>query len=140
MTKAKRGLWSYRIACISLLGVMGGALSACGGDSGSASTGTTTSQNSPGSTSTGGTSNVTLQWSPPTENTDGTALTNLVGYKIHYGTASQTYTDEVPVDNPGIATYVVENLPSGTYYFAVGAYNADGVESLLSDEVSASLN
>ena len=58
----------------------------------------------------------------------------------NYGTASQTYTEEVPVNNPGIATYVVENLPSGTYYFAVGAYNANGVESLLSDEVSATLN
>ena len=83
---------------------------------------------------------MTLAWTPPTQNTDGTALTDLVGYKIHYGTASQTYTETVSVDNPGIATYVVQNLAAGTYYFAVTAYNSAGTESLLSDEVSATLN
>jgi hypothetical protein len=83
---------------------------------------------------------VTLAWTPPTANTDGTALTDLVGYKIHYGTVSQIYSQTVSVSNPGIATYVVQNLPAGTYYFAVTAYNSTGLESLLSDEVSATLN
>jgi hypothetical protein len=160
MMKAKRGPWSYRIALISLVGVFGIALSACGGGtSGSSSANSaTTSQNSsstPGSTtssagastsSTGTTvttngPNVTLGWNPPTENTDGTALTDLVGYKIYYGTESQTYTQTVTVANPGLATYVVQNLPTGnTYYFAVTAYNSSGLESLLSDEVSAAVN
>ena len=160
MKNAKRGLGSYRIACISLLGALGLALSACGGDSGSATTGATGTSASGGTAASSGSSssgtsannntggssttvngpNVKLAWTPQTENTDGSALTDLVGYKIHYGNESQNYTSTLSVDNPGIATYVVQNLPAGKYYFAVTAYNSAGVESLLSDEVSATLN
>ena len=83
---------------------------------------------------------VTLNWMPPTENTDGTALSNLAGYHIHYGTQSGDYTQTITVDNPGIATYVVDNLSPGTYYFVVTAYNSDGTESPLSSEVRATVN
>jgi hypothetical protein len=83
---------------------------------------------------------VTLNWTPPTENTNGTALTNLSGYNIHYGTASGDYTQTVSVANAGIATYVVDDLTPGTYYFSVGAVNSQGTESPLSSEVSATVN
>lgn len=83
---------------------------------------------------------VTISWVPPTENTDGTALTNLSGYDIHYGTASHKYTQTVTVSNPGLARYVVANLPSGTYYFAVAAVNSTGTEGPLSTEVTATVN
>jgi hypothetical protein len=164
MTNAKRGLWSRHIVCFSLMGLMGITLSACGGDSGSSSAAATTqssgnsgssgssaSSGSGGSTTSSGSSGVsgspaassagvTLAWQPPTENTDGSTLTDLIGYKIHYGTESQNYTSEVSVDNPTLSRYVVENLPAGTYYFALTAYNSNGTESLLSDEVTATLN
>ena len=84
--------------------------------------------------------NVTINWTPPTENTDGTPLTNLAGYDIHYGTASGNYTHSVTVSNPGIATYVVSNLSPGTYYFSVAALNSNGTESPLSSEVSTTVN
>jgi predicted phage tail protein len=84
--------------------------------------------------------NVTLNWTPPTQNTDGTPLTNLAGYDIHYGTASGKYTQTVTIDNPGIATYVVGNLSPGTYYFSVTAVNSQGTESPLSSEVSTTVN
>jgi hypothetical protein len=83
---------------------------------------------------------VNLAWSAPTENSDGTPLTDLKGYKIHYGTQSQNYTGSISVDNPTVTTYLVESLPAGTYYFAVTAYNSVGAESSLSDEVQSSLN
>ena len=83
---------------------------------------------------------VTISWVPPTENTDGTALTNLSGYDIHYGTASHKYTQTVTVSNPGLARYVMSNLSSGTYYFAVAAVNVSGTESPLSTEVTATVN
>lgn len=83
---------------------------------------------------------VTINWMPPTENTDGTALTNLAGYNIHYGTASGALTQTISISNPGIATYVVQNLTPGTYYFAVAAVNASGTESPLSAEVSATVD
>jgi hypothetical protein len=89
---------------------------------------------------TGSSGGVTLNWTPPTENTDGTALTDLAGYNIHYGTQSGDYTQTVSVSNPGIATYVVDDLTAGTYYFVVGAVNSQGIESPLSSEVSATVN
>jgi len=36
--------------------------------------------------------NVTLSWQAPTDNTNGSALLNLAGYVIHYGSVSKTYT------------------------------------------------
>jgi hypothetical protein len=83
---------------------------------------------------------VTINWMPPTENTDGSTLMNLAGYNIHYGTASHNYTQVVAISNPGLATYVVSNLTPGTYYFAVAAVNSSGTESPLSSEVSTTVN
>jgi hypothetical protein len=83
---------------------------------------------------------VTINWQPPTENVDGSALTNLAGYNIHYGTKSGSYTQTVSVSNPGLATYVVSSLTPGTYYFTVAAVNASGTESPLSSEVSTTVN
>lgn len=80
-------------------------------------------------------SNVTLSWEAPTENADGTALVDLKGYKVHYGSASKTYSDTIQVANAGLTTYVVQNLATGKYYFAVTAYNSAGQESSLSPEV-----
>lgn len=79
---------------------------------------------------------VTLSWQAPTENSDGTTLSDLKGYKVHYGHASKSYSDVIQVANPGLTTYVVQNLPAGRYYFAVTAYNSTGQESSLSAEVS----
>ncbi|MEM9386280.1 MAG: putative Ig domain-containing protein [Pseudomonadota bacterium] len=86
-----------------------------------------------------GGNSVTLSWTPPTENTDDSALTNLAGYRIHYGTATGSYTEEVALDNPGLSSYVVEGLMEGEYFFAITAVNDVGIESAYSDEVSATL-
>jgi len=70
-----------------------------------------------------------LTWTPPTQNTDGTSLTNLAGYRIVYGVSASQLTQTIQVANPGMSSYVVENLAPGTYYFAVRAYTNNGVES-----------
>lgn len=72
---------------------------------------------------------VTLSWSPPTENTDGTPLTDLAGYRIYWGTTSGSYPNSVTIDNPGVTTYVIENLVPDTYEFVATSYNTSGVES-----------
>lgn len=78
-------------------------------------------------TSTG---TATLSWMPPTENTDGSVLTDLAGYKIYYGTTPGNYTSVITIDNPGITTYVVENLPGGsTYFFVITSVTSSGLES-----------
>jgi Putative Ig domain len=80
----------------------------------------------------------TLSWQAPAENVDGTALTNLTGYKIHYGTKPGTYTKTIDVNTVGVTTYVVDNLEAGTYYFAITAVTKTG-ESDLSGEASTTI-
>ncbi len=87
-----------------------------------------------------GASGVNLTWSAVTQNSDGTPVTDLQGYKIHYGTQSQNYTGAISVDNPTLTTYLVNSLPAGKYYFAVTAYNSAGLEGPPSDEITATFN
>jgi hypothetical protein len=77
----------------------------------------------------------TLSWLPPTENADGSPLLDLAGYRVYWGQQSGNYTKSISITNPGITTYVVENLASGTHYFATTAVNASGVESTYSGEL-----
>lgn len=141
MTNAKRGRGSRHGFYLCAIAALGFALSGCGGGgSGAVGSSAATSNVSAADPPTASDGDVTLDWTPPTENTNGSALTNLSGYHIHYGTASGDYTQTVAVSNPGIATYVVDNLTPGTYYFSVGAVNSQGIESPLSSEVSARVN
>lgn len=78
---------------------------------------------------------VTLSWNAPTQNVDGTALTNLAGYTIVYGPSSTMLHESVQVDQ-GLTMYVLEGLSPGKYYFAVKAFNDSGVESDVSNIVS----
>jgi hypothetical protein len=80
----------------------------------------------------------TLSWNPPTTYTDGTPLTNLAGFNVYYGTASCSYLQVVNVGN--VTAYTVTNLTDGVkYYFAVTAYDANGVESEYSNEASRTM-
>ena len=81
----------------------------------------------------------TLSWAPPTTRTDGTPLTNLACYKIHYGTSQGSYPNRVTIDNPGITTYVIENLAPATYYFVTTAFDATGGESDYSNVASKTI-
>jgi hypothetical protein len=78
----------------------------------------------------------TVFWQIPVTNADGSALDDLAGFEVHYGTASQTYTEIVPVDDPTTESVLIDNLPPATYYFAVLAVDATGNKSSLSSEVS----
>jgi hypothetical protein len=72
---------------------------------------------------------VKLSWAAPTENTDGTPVTDLAGYHIYYGMNPAELTLWASVAGAGSTTYVVGDLPGGTYYFSVVAYNSAGVDS-----------
>jgi hypothetical protein len=75
---------------------------------------------------------VTLSWTPPTLNSDGSALTDLTAYKFYYGLSEGNYPNEIRVNNPGIATYVIEDLTPNTYYFVVTVFNSANIESVFS--------
>jgi hypothetical protein len=79
-----------------------------------------------------GQGSVVLNWLPPTENDDGSSLTNLGSYRIYYGTSPEELNSTIDINNPGLTSYVVGNLSPDTYYFAATAISSDGVESDLS--------
>jgi hypothetical protein len=77
-----------------------------------------------------------LSWTAPTQNTDGSALTSLAGYRIYYGTSAAALTQMVDVNSAGMTSYVLDNLAPSTYYFTIRAYNSSGSESANSNIVS----
>ena len=87
-------------------------------------------------TSTATTGSVTLSWTAPTKNTDGSSLTNLAGYRVHYGTAPGSYTQSVQLPGKTLTSVVIEDLAPARWYFAVKAYNSAGVESNFSSSVN----
>ena len=138
MNILKISVSSIATLCLILL------LTACGGGGG----GDNNPAVEPGSIDNGGGSGgsssdrtATLSWVPPTENTDGSPLTDLAGYKIYYGTTAGNYPNVITIDNPGIATYIIDNLPPGyTYYFVITSFDSFGQESEYSDVGSKTIS
>jgi len=75
---------------------------------------------------TGATGSLTVRWTPPTQNTDGSTLTDLAGYRIYYGTAATDLSRTATVSNPGLVAYVLDGLTAGTWYVAMTAYSPGG--------------
>jgi hypothetical protein len=75
------------------------------------------------------TGSANLSWTAPTENTNGTPLTDLAGYHIYYGTSPGTWTSTITILSATETSYVVSGLASGTYYFAIVAFNSEGIDS-----------
>src|SRR3990172_3617815 len=81
----------------------------------------------------------TLSWQSPATNTDGSALTDLSGFRIYYGTGSANYSSSIDVGN--VTTYQVTGLAEGyTYYFVVTALDTSGNESSDSNEASKTID
>ena len=80
---------------------------------------------------------VSVWWTMPTENLDGTPLTDLAGAKVYYGTSSSNYTQVV---DAGLTNaFTVTWLVFGTmYYFNGTAYSTAGLESDFCNEVAKS--
>src|SRR5688572_9838474 len=77
---------------------------------------------------------VTLTWTPPSRNADGTALADLAGYRIAHGIESGKYTESRTI---GImSSYVWLQLPEGTHYFAAFARDQSGNESAPSNQAT----
>ncbi len=80
----------------------------------------------------------TLSWVAPDTNTDNSALTDLAGFRIYYGKAANALDQIVRVTNPTVTQQVIDNLVTGTWYFAVSAVSSSGAESALSTLASKS--
>ena len=77
----------------------------------------------------------TLTWTPPTQNTDGSPLTDVAGYRVYYGVQWGNYPNSLSV-GPSLPTAVINRLATGTYYFVVTAVNSAGAESGYSNVAS----
>ena len=78
---------------------------------------------------TASTGSATLSWSAPTENTDGTPVTDLAGYRVYYGTSAGDLNRTLSVAGGASIKVVVDGLSPGKYYFAVIAYTSSGIDS-----------
>jgi len=139
----------------------GGGQTTTSGSGGDATTTTTTSSSSSGSAGAGGggeciPGQATFLWEAPNQREDGSCLTNLAGYALIYGDESETYTHrtDVPLNSTSCTDTADENecgfiqecsvtivgLTPQLWYFALIAYDSDGVESVPSNEVSKDLS
>jgi hypothetical protein len=84
--------------------------------------------------------NANLAWTAPTLNTDGTALTDLSGYTISYGTSATALTQSVTVTDPTATSYTITGLAAGTWYFEIAANASDGTQSAPTAVVSATIS
>ncbi len=76
----------------------------------------------------------TLRWQAPTQNVDGTPLTDLAGFVVYWGFQTRGYFSSLEIDDPTARAWEAD-LASGTYFFALTAVDADGNESAYSNEV-----
>ena len=83
---------------------------------------------------------VTLSWTAPTQNTDGSTLTDLAAYRIYYGTSQGSYPNQIRIDNSGTTSFVVDNLVPDTYFFVATAINSQGIESDFSSPAQIVVN
>lgn len=80
-----------------------------------------------------------ISWQGPTQHEDGSPLMDLAGFEIRYGRQPGNYSHRVDVPSQGIATYVVNGLVPGNYYFAMTAYKGNRVDSALSPEMTIAI-
>ncbi len=85
------------------------------------------------------TGSAVLALTPPTQNSDGSALTDLAGMRVYYGTSASSLTQVLDLPGAVATSYTLSNLASGTWYFAATAYTSSGQEGSPSATASKSI-
>jgi hypothetical protein len=94
---------------------------------------------SPATVTPPSTGSATVNWVPPTQNTNGTPLTDLAGIIIYYGTSTASLNQQVTMASATQSSYTISNLASGTWYFGGVAYTTAGTQSSMSQLVSTTI-
>jgi hypothetical protein len=125
MRTVMKASWAIKyLICIGFVLILGGCGGAVEGDgSGGTDSGGT------------GTGSALVSWTPPTENSDGSTLEDLAGYRIYYGNSPGDYDRTITVASAGLSSYQVDGLETSDLYFVMTAFNTLGVESSYSEEV-----
>lgn len=81
---------------------------------------------------------IVLGWQAPTQNTNGTPLTDLAGFKVYTSETQMALgaTQPTVINDPAATQHVISDAPLGTVWLAVTAFNTSQVESELSAAVS----
>ena len=85
--------------------------------------------------------NVTLSWIAPVEREDGTpiSMSEIAGYRIYYGETKGDYSHKVDVNDSDTMQHILKDLPAGTYYIVVTAFDMEGRESIFSETIVANV-
>ena len=75
-------------------------------------------------------------WTASTRNEDGSALTDLAGYKVRYGQSADGLGQILDIAASAATTTRIEGLAAGTWFFTVSSYTNTGVESVPTGPVS----
>jgi hypothetical protein len=70
-----------------------------------------------------------VRWTAPTQNTNGSALTNLGSFRILYGTSASALNQSHTVSDVTARQATIQSLTPGTWYFAVRARTTSNFES-----------
>jgi hypothetical protein len=81
----------------------------------------------------------TVTWAAPQTNADGSALSDLAGFRVYYGNSPGRYAQSVYINNPKARGHTLSNLAPGTWYIVVKAVDTSGNESAPSPEVSKTI-
>jgi hypothetical protein len=127
----------------ALLGAGSLGLQGCGAEDASTAAGSTSGFLQPALSSSSSDDSVTVSWIAPTQRQDGSELsmTELAGYRVHYGPSSGNYTETVTIEDPYDMDLVLSGLDTGEpVYVVVEAVDTDGLASGPSEEVSVVVN
>jgi hypothetical protein len=82
-----------------------------------------------------------LSWVAPVTNEDGSPLplSAIAGYHVYSGTGGRDLSLEADINDGSATTYTVTGLPSGTYWYAVTAYDYSNNESQYSNNASKTI-
>lgn len=81
-----------------------------------------------------GAGSLSLSWTAPTENADGSPLSDLAAYRIRWGNQSGNYPNLIDIDSPGVTRYVLDNLVQAEYYLVISAVDDSDNKSEFSGE------
>jgi len=85
-----------------------------------------------------GSGTAVVSWTAPTQNTDGSTLTDLKGFRIYYGLPTSA-TRTVDVDKT-ITSYSFDKLAPGEWFFYLTAISAAGQESQSSNTAKKTID
>jgi nitrite reductase/ring-hydroxylating ferredoxin subunit len=88
------------------------------------------------------TGSLSLKWVAPSTRADGSALSvaDIDGYCIYLGQTAENLAMKVDLNDGTAESYTIPNLPVGTYFVALTAYDRDGAHSGFSNTLEMNVS